>query len=1540
MDLHPGPEKRRVTGGKLAELEAIRRALQENEDWYQDIVEHGQDLLCVHDLKGRLLLVNPAPARVLGYDVEELLQIPMRELIAPEFRSEFESYLSHVARAGEARGSLAVMTRSGERRIWEYHNTLRTEGAAPPIVRGLAHDVTEQRRVEKLLRKAGEELLVKVREHEQTIRELKLFRTLVDQCNDAIEVVDPETLRFLDVNEQACSALGYTREELLSLTVFDIDPHVAGSSIKSIRERWRKPGWLVLESLHRRKDGSIFPVEVSTRQVQLERDYIVAIARDLTDRKSAEARLREYERVVEGLDEMILVVNRERRYVLVNAAYLSYRGRTHDEVVGHLLPQVLGQELYEAEIREKVDECFRGKAVSYETRRKRGMEERDLSVKFLPIQGAEGIDRMAIILRDVTVRKRAEEALRETEARFRTLYEQSPVGICLVETGTGRFLGVNPKYCEITGRTEQDLLSRDFQSITHPDDLAENCEKLRQLARGDLRKYEMEKRYVRPDGCIRWAEVQVVSVGAEGKTPVWHMAIVQDITERRQAEERLREYERVVEGLDELIAVVDREYRYVITNRAFLKYSGTTKEQVIGRRIDEVVNPGTFAIIIKQKVDECFAGKTVRHEMKYQYPGLGERDIFVSYLLVEGPAGADRIACVIQDITERKRAEEAIRESEDRERAKSKELETVLETVPVPVFIAHDIGCMNITTNRAGYEKLRLPAGTNISQSRPPEERAHVRFLREGKELSADQLPMRLTAATGSPLSGVPLTLALADGTERHLQFNAAPLLDGDGTLIGVVGAAMDVTERKRAEDALQEREKTLRLILDHLAVGVILSSVGEERAIYQNPRFLELFGYSIEQHPTVADWWLVAYPDPVYREWVSQQWRRRMNEAARKKGTIEPMEVNITCPDGSTKYVRVLAKVIGELNFVTFVDLSERKQAEEALRRGQENYRMFISQSSEGIFRQDMDAPVAIDLPEDELVHHILHDSYMAECNDAIARMYGMTSGEEFVGKRLTELLSPVDPRNIELTREYIRSGFRVLDRESHEVDIYGNPKVFLNSMIGIVENGMLVRTWGIQRDITEKVSLEESRRAADEALRQSEQRFRIALEGSPITVFNQDRDLRYTWVYNPQEGWSEADYLGKTDEEIFGPEVGGRMTALKRPVLETGRATRQEFSLTARGKTYHCDSTVEPLRDAAGAIVGVNCACMDVTHLREVTEELGLAKEKLSEEKLYLEQAIDAELGFGEIIGRSGALKEVMDKVARVAPSEATVLLLGETGTGKELVARALHRLSRRQANSFIKLNCAAIPSGLLESELFGHEKGAFTGAVAKKLGRLELADEGTLFLDEIGEIPLELQPKLLRVLQDQEFERLGGTQTLKVHFRLLAASNRDLLQSVKQRDFRSDLYYRLNVFPIHLPPLRERREDIRLLVEHFVRKYSHRMNKSILSIPTKTMEALVRWEWPGNIRELENFVERSVILTPGSVLQAPLGELHAPTEEVHGVTLREKERERILRALRECHGKIGGPNGAAASLGLKRTTLQSKLSQLGIKPQTFQQ
>jgi len=334
---------------------------------------------------------------------------------------------------------------------------------------------------------------------------------------------------------------------------------------------------------------------------------------------------------------------------------------------------------------------------------------------------------------------------------------------------------------------------------------------------------------------------------------------------------------------------------------------------------------------------------------------------------------------------------------------------------------------------------------------------------------------------------------------------------------------------------------------------------------------------------------------------------------------------------------------------------------------------------------------------------------------------------------------------------------------------------------------------------------------------------------------------------------------------------------------------------------------------------------------------------KEKLAEEKSYLEEEIRTAFNFDEIVGESTELREVLGQVETVAPTDATVLILGETGTGKELVARAIHRLSRRAERPLIKINCSAIPTGLLESELFGHEKGAFTGAIAQKVGRLELANKGTIFLDEVGDIPLELQPKLLRVLQESEFERLGSSRTIHIDLRVVAATNRDLAQMVADKQFRSDLYYRLRVFPIVVPPLRERKSDIPLLVHYFTRKYARQLGKTIKQIPQPAMNALCNWHWPGNIREMENFIERAVILSRGPVLNIAVEELKEPDEpsvDQSAATLATTERDYILRVLKETKGVISGPRGAAAKLGLKRTTLQGKMRKLRISRHDVQE
>lgn len=398
--------------------------------------------------------------------------------------------------------------------------------------------------------------------------------------------------------------------------------------------------------------------------------------------------------------------------------------------------------------------------------------------------------------------------------------------------------------------------------------------------------------------------------------------------------------------------------------------------------------------------------------------------------------------------------------------------------------------------------------------------------------------------------------------------------------------------------------------------------------------------------------------------------------------------------------------------------------------------------------------------------------------------------------------------------------------------------------------------------------------------------------------------------------------------------------------------------YGLGRRGEESFSDDDSEFLVRIGSQIA---IAVENALAFREISE----LKNKLAQEKLYLEEEIRSEMDFEELVGRSPALRHVLELVETVAQTDSTVLLLGETGTGKELIARAVHDHSRRKSSTFVKLNCAAIPTGLLESELFGHEKGAFTGAIAQKLGRMELADQGTLFLDEVGDIPIEIQPKLLRALQEREFERLGSNHTRKANVRLVAATNRDLENMIASQQFRTDLYYRLNVFPIRIPPLRERKEDIPLLVSYFVQKYSRQMQKDIDTVPGTALKTLSSWHWPGNIRELENFIERAVILTRGKSLEAPLGELKAPAASSPPVDRRgsvgrdyvarivratieglskvdpnrdreeesDNQRSEIMRVLRETDGRVGGTEGAAARMSIKRTTLISRMKKLGI-------
>jgi len=466
--------------------------------------------------------------------------------------------------------------------------------------------------------------------------------------------------------------------------------------------------------------------------------------------------------------------------------------------------------------------------------------------------------------------------------------------------------------------------------------------------------------------------------------------------------------------------------------------------------------------------------------------------------------------------------------------------------------------------------------------------------------------------------------------------------------------------------------------------------------------------------------------------------------------------------------------------------------------------------------------------------------------------------------------------------------------------------------------------------------------RKKAEEALQRSEQQFRALFEFSPDAIIASDQEGCITEVNARVEsmfGYQRGELLGQPIDSLVPERFRHTHPARRKEYASAARVRPMGAGLELYGRRkdgteFPADIMLGPVETAEGRVV--LSVIRDLTEKREAEE--ALRRSEL--QKRYLEEELNTEARFEEIIGESVLLKRVLKLVETVSATDVTVMILGETGTGKEVIARAIHQLSPRNEHVMVKLNCAAIPAGLLESELFGHEKGAYTGAIDRKIGRLELAHEGTLFLDEIGDLPLELQPKILRALQEKEFERLGSNKPIPVNVRLVAATNRDLAKMVAEGQFRSDLYYRLRVFPILLPSLRERREDIPLLVRYFVDRHARKLYKKIETIPDETMRALTRWDWPGNIRELENFIERAVILTKGPVLRAPLSEL-AMAEEIAPVrdsSLEATEREHILRVLRETKGKIGGSDGAAARLGLIRTTLNSKMKKLGIERKDY--
>jgi chemotaxis protein methyltransferase CheR len=605
---------------------------------------------------------------------------------------------------------------------------------------------------------------------------------------------------------------------------------------------------------------------------------------------------------------------------------------------------------------------------------------------------------------------------------------------------------------------------------------------------------------------------------------------------------------------------------------------------------------------------------------------------------------------------------------------------------------------------------------------------------------------------------------------------------------------------------------------------------------------------------------------------------------------------------------------------------------------RESELFQIFMEESIEPIWCFELDKPLPIDLPEDEQFELFCKYAYLKESNKAYVQVVGYQRRKDLLGIRLSEIIPPSIPENTETIKQVIRAGYNL--RDFVTVEFYKEKKfIILNNVSGIIKDGHLMRIWGTSRDIT-------AQKAAEDELRKAELRYRT------VADFTYDWE---TWV-NPDGSYN---YVSPSFERITGYPVQqllSRPGLLDEIILPDDLTPWQEhrqavhslhekaeiqFRIrTKNGQIRWIEHICQPVHDDQGEYLGLRASNRDITYRKQAEIELRTAytdieqlKNQLEAESVYLQEEIKLEHNFENIIGQSEALKYVLHRVEQVASADTPVLIMGETGTGKELMARALHQLSPHGKRALVKVNCAALPGALIESELFGREKGAFTGATATQPGRFEMAKGSTLFLDEIGDLPLELQAKLLRVIESGEFERLGSSHTLHSDARIIAATNRVLEEEVRNGRFREDLWYRLKVFPITVPPLRERPEDIPLLVKWFVDQLVKKMGKRVAEIPKRTMQMLQSYLWPGNVRELKHIVEAALITAQGDRLNFELPQI-ADIALSDFKSFEEMERDYILQVLKTKNWKIGGENSAASTLGMHVNTLRGRMKKLGIK------
>jgi PAS domain S-box-containing protein len=1403
---------------RTAKLTAANEELHRRKEQLDALFELSPDAVILTDDNFNVLRINKEFTRIFGYTAEEAVGKWLPDLIVPEeLRAESLKYRASLT-LGKTVELEAIRQRKGGVR---FDVSVVAKGISLGFNQVAFHliyrDITARKNAERKLERSEANLL-------ESQRLMHMCSWAYDPSSGKV-AFSPEVKRIYDIESD---------QDIWAADLFPDMVHPEDRlAVKEIfrRAQLDKTDYdasyrIVLP------DGSIkhlFSVGHPVLNQSGELVEFVGTSMDVTEQWKARTALekafeeikqrteaarrseRELRDVVNTVPAHVWSSSPEGQVDFVNDRWLQFTGLASGEVFGWKWEAVLHPDDRTRVVADWHTALQNGQAMESEARVRRADGEYCWwFIRNVPLRDESGkLVRWYGTAIDIDDRKRAEQALRKSEERWRSVFENSAIGVALTDLN-GRFLATNHVYQAIVGYTEEELRALCFLDVTHEDYREPNWALITELLEGKRQQFQIEKKYLRKDGSSIWVSNNVSLVPGTERVPRFIMALSEDITERKRAEQALR-----------------RSEAYLAEAQRLTKTGSWAYDPAAEK-----------AMYWSDEMRRIF-------ELDPQRSNLPNREEFVRMIHVE-----------------------------DRERFNE------------------------------GIERSR----------------------REKADFAQDY------------------RLVLTDGTVKHIHRIGHPVLDEAGNIIQYVGTDVDVTERKRAEEKLRRSEADL-LEAQRLSQTGSWKLDASSETVTVSPQIFRIFGVNPDEDTSTPAFWFSR------NHFEDQERIQELFESCRIQKTDYDADYRIVLPDGTIKHLHAVGHPVlnesGDLvEFVgTVLDITERKQREEALLRSEGYLAEAQKLTHTGSW--------AVRVPQME--------NAQPEAGQELSVIPRFGWEASYWSKEIYRIFcfdpSPTPPSFMQVVRRFhpedARSNTSVVeqavrDKTDFEIDyrlLLPNGPVKYIHVVGhpvVNASGDVIELVGTAMDVTEQHEARAALQTAFEQIKAEETELRRMTDAvaSYIYVLRPDGTALYA-------NQTVLDYTGLTLEDVQRQDYRARVFHPE----DLERLREERYEALARGMPFELEQRAlgkdgnyrwfliryNPLRDDHGNILRWYATGTDI-------EDRKRTEERVRDENLALREQIDQTFMFEEIVGSSSALQTVLSSVVKVAPTDSTVLITGETGTGKELIARAIHKHSQRSGQAFISVNCASIPSSLIASELFGHEKGAFTGAVQRRQGRFELAHAGTIFLDEVGELPAETQIMLLRVLQERQFERVGGNQILTSDVRVIAATNRDLSAAIAAGTFRPDLFYRLNVFPIEVPPLRKRKDDIPMLVEYFVKRYAEKAGKQIRKIDMNTLDRCQSYSWPGNIRELQNIVERSVILSSGDTFWIEETWLASPAPARHELpgplpdTLQNQEREIIETALAECNGRVAGPKGAAAKLGIPRSTLDSKIAQLKIKKHKF--